>query len=70
MTGDELQAAREQLGLSLAEFARVLGLTGRHATRTLRAYESGRRTVPQGLVAKLDTARRAGIKPDGRRAAM
>jgi transcriptional regulator with XRE-family HTH domain len=46
MTPSALKSAREALGLSQAEFARLLGLRGQHAGRTVRGWEIGEFATP------------------------
>lgn len=46
MTGAELRAIRERLGLSLDAWGRALGYSGAHVRQTMHAMESGARAVP------------------------
>lgn len=46
MTPRDLKSAREALGLSQAGFARLLGLDGADAARTVRKWELGERLAP------------------------
>lgn len=41
MTGDEAKEIRKRLGLTQAQLARVLGMSGAHAGRTVRRWELG-----------------------------
>lgn len=51
MTGPELKAIREKLGLSLTEWGRVLGYQGSNDTvrALMHKYENGSRTIPPML---------------------
>lgn len=46
MTPHDLRRQREALGLSQAEFARLIGMRGEHAGRTVRGWELGERETP------------------------
>ena len=48
MTGPELKAIRQKLGLSVVEFGRALGYQGQRQTVdvTVRRYELGTRDIP------------------------
>lgn len=55
MTGAELKAIRQELGLSVVEFGRAIGWTGRRRTiqTNLRKIEGGKRPVDAELEAKV-----------------
>jgi transcriptional regulator with XRE-family HTH domain len=63
MTHIELRSARLRLGLSLAEFARLLGYDGNQIKSTAHRLEIGQRTIrePQR---RLVEAYLAGYRPD------
>lgn len=45
MTGDQVKAARNELGMTLASFAFWLGLEGENGRRRIRAWESGKEPI-------------------------
>lgn len=53
MPADDIRAARRALGLTQAEIARRIGLTGANAADTFRAWESGRRPISKEKQARL-----------------
>jgi transcriptional regulator with XRE-family HTH domain len=53
MTGPELKAAREKLGLSARALAQKLGMRGMWDDRTVRRWESGERRVPADVAEKV-----------------
>lgn len=59
----DLKARRQRLGLSQAELARALGMTGSGAERTVRRWESGEYDIP-GPVALALTALEHGLSAD------
>lgn len=46
MTGPELRAARETLGLTRPQLAAALGITGSRAAAGIENWEAGRRAIP------------------------
>lgn len=50
MTGEEIKAAREQLGLSAAGLAAALKLPSRWSDRTVRSWERGEYPAPGPVV--------------------
>lgn len=58
MTPTEFKSARRRLGYSASEFARLLGLGGKHAARHVRRLETrpglpSHRRVPPDIEAKV-----------------
>jgi transcriptional regulator with XRE-family HTH domain len=51
MTGAELKAIRQQLGLTLSGFGRALGYAGNKNTLSvaIRRFEAGTREVPENI---------------------
>jgi DNA-binding transcriptional regulator YiaG len=66
MTGDELRIIREGLGLNKERFGRALGYQGTYgiASRHVRRFESGARSIPQPISRLAEMFRRHGV-PDG-----
>jgi DNA-binding transcriptional regulator YiaG len=56
LTGAQLKEARLSLGLSAAGLARLLRMSGAHAARTVRRWESGELDIPGYVVVILDLA--------------
>ena len=62
MTPDDLRTARKTLGLSQAEFARVVGVS---SDRTVRRWEDAERDIPgpvvvlTGLLLRMPAVRKA-----------
>jgi len=65
MTGEELRGIREALGLSTEKFGRALGYNGAYgiASRHVRRFESGARSIPEATGRLAEMFRRHGI-PD------
>ncbi len=55
-SADEIKSAREKLGISSGEFAKILHLKGRHAGHTVRRWESGEAPIPAYVGIILDVA--------------
>ena len=53
MTGAELRAKRESLGLSCGQLAKLCKIPGSFAYRLIIDYENGRWLVPQHIVEKV-----------------
>jgi transcriptional regulator with XRE-family HTH domain len=55
MTGAELKAIRQQLGLTLSGFGRALGYKGNKNTLSvqIRRFESGARPIPHWTVRRI-----------------
>ena len=54
MTGNELKSARLRLGLSQAQLAAALNMSGSTGNRTIRKWESGEYTIPGPVVAAIE----------------
>jgi transcriptional regulator with XRE-family HTH domain len=54
VTGPELKAIRQQLGLTLSGFGRALGYNGNKNTLSvaIRRFESGAREIPENVAEK------------------
>lgn len=66
MTGADLKRLRMARGLTLDEWGRFLGYTGKNVRRQMYRYESGeRKELPPRLILKL-MALSAAEKPRGR----
>jgi len=65
MTGEELRTVRENLGLSTEKFGRALGYQGAYgiASRHVRRFESGARSIPEAASRLAEMFRRHGV-PD------
>lgn len=57
MTGTELKALRIELGISVAEAARQLGISARSINR----WESDERPIPDNAVALIHTLKRVDV---------
>jgi DNA-binding transcriptional regulator YiaG len=57
MTGAELKAIRQQLGLTLSGFGRALGYAGNKNTLSvaIRRFEAGTREVPENIADRVNT---------------
>jgi transcriptional regulator with XRE-family HTH domain len=65
LTGEELKAQREELGLSLSQLARACGYASvDNGVTLLRRYERDEREVPPWLPRMLELFRRFGVPPD------
>lgn len=62
MTPNELRAIRLRLGLTGAEFCRLLGYQGKHLAQMMHSLETGRREI-RDPVARLAVAYLAGYRP-------
>ena len=63
MTPAEIRKARDRLGLSLAQMARMLGYQGKHLQTQMRHLESGRHKF-MPCQRRLMTAYLSGYRPE------
>jgi len=65
VTREELRTIRENLGLSTEKFGRALGYQGAYGTasRLVRRFESGARSIPETIRRLAEMFRRYGV-PD------
>lgn len=62
MAGEEMQAMREQLGLTQSQLGILLGLTGADPKRSVGRYERGESRIP-GPIIQLMRAYISGYRP-------
>lgn len=53
MSPSTVKSIRMRLGMSQNELARAVGMTGNHAKRHVRAWESGEEDVPVEIESKI-----------------
>jgi transcriptional regulator with XRE-family HTH domain len=64
VTGEQLRAIRQALGLSISEFARALGFEGENASLALRRLERGEKTIAPKIARLACMYGRFGIPDD------
>jgi len=66
MTGADIRAIRQALGLSVIEFGRALGYAGADNTVSVqvRRYEGGQRTIPPWIARLVGMYGRYGVPAD------
>jgi transcriptional regulator with XRE-family HTH domain len=63
MTGAELKAIRQQLGLTLSAFGKAIGYKGNKNTLSvqIRRFESGAREIPHWTVRRINALLQANL---------